>query len=652
MPITRRHTIASALALFLAPAVVRAADAANSLGAPPAIEVYGRFEAVAEVALSPNGNRVAMVMRKGDDRVLVDFDLTTQKTFAKPLGKAKVANILWADDERIAVVTSTTGSLDGFAGYAREFSQVVVLDLARDKSFSLFGTHQDYFPVVGGAVSVIDYKGRKMLTAIGIRRVTYTLQLLRFDPVNGNSAVITEGNRYTNGWRVDGNGHPVIRTDFREDLLKNTILIDDGSGFKEAYSDKGALDNTAVSGIGRDGKSAVIYFQTGERAHRYYNLASDGSVTGPLDKEFAGDCFALYHPATRFLSGFAYQSYGADEYDFEYFEAEDQSRYKAVKTAMGDYRSASIAQADDPNKRVVYSEGFDDPGSYFFMNLATGKAISIGQQRPDLPPEWVAEKRSIRYKAADGLEIHGYLTLPPGRSAKALPLVVLPHGGPQANDDASFDWMSQAFASRGYAVLQPNYRGSSGYGQAFVEKGYGEWGRKMQTDLSDGVRYLASQSLIDPRRVAIFGWSYGGYAALAAAAFDPEPYRCAVAGAPVSDLNLMMTMEGMDSGSQRSGPFVYWKRYIGADKAKLNEVSPALHADKVTMPVLILHGTDDTTVPIIQGRKMADALKAAGKPVEMVELLREDHWLMSEEKNRVKVLELTIAFVETHNPAN
>ena len=230
----------------------------------------------------------------------------------------------------------------------------------------------------------------------------------------------------------------------------------------------------------------------------------------------------------------------------------------------------------------------------------------------------------IAYAAGDGLDIHGFLTTPPGvKDPKNLPLVVLPHGGPAYNDGMGFDWWSQAIASRGYAVLQPNFRGSTGYGDAFMKAGYGEWGRKMQTDLSDGVRHLAIQGLIDPKRVCIVGASYGGYAALAGPTLDRGVYRCAVSVASVSDLRLMVQREATIYSRRENLNVGYWNRFMGADRfgdRSLDDRSPAKLEAQVDAPILLIHGRDDSVVQIEQSRIMADALKKAGKPYEFIEL--------------------------------
>ncbi|EGF90920.1 prolyl oligopeptidase family protein [Asticcacaulis biprosthecium C19] len=227
--------------------------------------------------------------------------------------------------------------------------------------------------------------------------------------------------------------------------------------------------------------------------------------------------------------------------------------------------------------------------------------------------------------------------------------MVLPHGGPESRDNIDFDWQTQCLASRGYAVLQPNFRGSSGYGEVFVEKGFGEWGRKLQTDLSDGVRWLAAQGTIDPKRVAILGASYGGYAALAGATLDPDIYRCAVSIAGVSDLKSMTGFELDNSAGKQTRRVRYWKQFMG-DAKTFDAVPPARQADKAYCPILLIHGTDDTIVPIDQSKRMEKALKAAGKPVEFITYKGQDHW-ETVGSHRIGMMTSALAFLEKHNPA-
>jgi dipeptidyl aminopeptidase/acylaminoacyl peptidase len=293
-------------------------------------------------------------------------------------------------------------------------------------------------------------------------------------------------------------------------------------------------------------------------------------------------------------------------------------------------------------------------GNYVYIDFTTGAGSLIATNYAGLAKEWISEKQPIDYKAADGLDIHAYLTLPPdaalnGRPAKNLPLVVLPHGGPWARDVLGFDWQPQVLASRGYAVLQPNFRGSRGNGRALEEAGNGEFGRKMQTDLSDGVRHLVQQGLIDPKRVAILGASYGGYAALAGATLDPGVYSCAVSIAGLCDPDAFISYLLESTNNIDTPAIVRWRQILG-DKSGWDDITPVKQAARASCPILLIHGTDDTVVPISQSRKMESALKQAGKPVEFVTYTGQDHW-ETVGSARIEMMKAALAFLDKHNPA-
>jgi len=241
--------------------------------------------------------------------------------------------------------------------------------------------------------------------------------------------------------------------------------------------------------------------------------------------------------------------------------------------------------------------------------------------------------------------------LPPDRPAKNLAVIVFPHGGPQASDTLEFEWWAQALAAQGYAVLQPNYRGSD-LSRKWVESGYDEWGRKMQTDLSDGLSYLAAQGIADPRRACIVGASYGGYAALAGVSIQSGVYRCAVAVAGISDpSNFLRWVMRKESGGARLG-VRYWERFLGVDSPndkKLDAISPLRHADRITVPLMLVHGRDDTTVPYDQSQDLAKALKRLGRPAEFITLNKEDHYL-SRGATRLQMLQSSVEFLRKYNP--
>lgn len=293
--------------------------------------------------------------------------------------------------------------------------------------------------------------------------------------------------------------------------------------------------------------------------------------------------------------------------------------------------------------------GNGDSGTYYLVDIEKLKADPVGYERPAIFPKHVGPISTIAYKATDGLDLDGILTLPPGREAKNLPVIMFPHGGPHSSDEETFDWWAQAFASRGYAVFQPNFRGSTNRSDAFRRAGYGQWGRKMQTDISDGLAELVRLGIADPKRACIMGGSYGGYAALAGVTLQQGLYRCAVAVAPVSDLKLrynnVMRETNRDKMVKRS-----LQESMG-DRSLFDAVSPRRFAAQADAPILLIHGKDDTVVLFAHSKKMADALSDAGKPHELVELRDEDHGL-SRAKTRKQMLSEAMRFVQKYNPAD
>jgi dipeptidyl aminopeptidase/acylaminoacyl peptidase len=296
---------------------------------------------------------------------------------------------------------------------------------------------------------------------------------------------------------------------------------------------------------------------------------------------------------------------------------------------------------------IVRTSGNGDSGTLYFVDVAKRQATPIGNERMKVPAAAVGPISRLAYTAQDGLALDGVLTLPPGKPATNLPVIMLPHGGPHAHDEVQFDWWAQAFASRGYAVFQPNFRGSTNRDQAFVNAGNGEWGGKMQTDISDGLAALAKQGIVDPDRACIMGASYGGYAALAGVTVQQGLYRCSVAVAPVADLEVLKNTEYRESG--RSTMTRRSLREEFGDRSDLSPVSPRQLAGRADAPILLIHGRDDTVVPFEHSTKMAAALGDAGKPYQMVELREEDHWL-SRSATRKQMLSEAMAFVLKHNP--
>lgn len=674
--IDRRAVIgasATLAATLVLPRPVRAADeTASAPKAPteprPSVEAYARTPMVDHIALSPDGKRVAIVSQKGDTKVLLYFEVADQKVKQLNMGDIKVRSLFWGSNSHIVLTNSTTTSLPMFAGGRHEFLLGRSIDLDTLKVRTFFSREENYYGIVFGDMQRIKVNGEYRVTASNRHMADgYEVCLFSFGFDSERGKRLIQGNQATQDFIVLPDGRPVAYADFDDsrkewDLYFNTELATGKTNFKRIFRQKGeAISYPDLVGLGRDGNSVLIRVYVGEDEDDigYREISADGTMSEPLDPEGADTpAYPLFHPTTWKMSGFRQHN---DWYTEDWSDPLMKKLYDALPQVLGEgVRTRIDSFAEDPRKMIVYTEDARDAGSYFFCDFSTGDVIPVAINYPDLPEEWITEKQSITYKAADGLEIHGYLTLPPflrsesgalartPKEAKNLPLVALPHGGPQARDYINFDWQAQVLAAQGYAVLQPNFRGSSGYGNDFIAAGNGEFGRKMQTDISDGVRHLVAKGIVDAKRVAIMGASYGGYAALAGATFDPGVYRCAVSVAGVSDPKSFIDYVDMQTGDSQTSVLI-WKLRMG-QRNEVDDISPYKQAAKAYCPILLLHGSDDTVVPIDQSKRMERALKAAAKPVEFITYKGQDHW-ETNGTSRIAMMEAAIGFLQKHNPA-
>jgi dipeptidyl aminopeptidase/acylaminoacyl peptidase len=309
-----------------------------------------------------------------------------------------------------------------------------------------------------------------------------------------------------------------------------------------------------------------------------------------------------------------------------------------------------IVSRDALDRRmVVWSGGASDPGTYYIFDRTKGELRELARPYAALDGKPLAPVQAVRYAARDGLSIPAYLTLPLGRPATGLPLIVMPHGGPFIRDKWAYEPWAQFLANRGYAVLQPNFRGSTGYGKAFVEAASGQFGRKMQDDLDDGVRWLAGRGTVDAKRVCILGASYGGYAAMWAAVRNPDIYRCAISFAGISDVGEMLRFDRSQWIAQRY--YRDWRdRIRGKGGFDLASVSPIARAAEIRIPLLIAHGRKDGNVPFAQSKKLHEILLRAGVPHEFVVYPEEGHGFARVDDS-VDFLKRVERFLAKHNPA-
>ncbi len=621
------------------------------------LDAYGALPALELVEPSPDGNRVALVTVAGADRLLVIIDLRTSRLLGRiEVGLAKVRDLTWIGDGDLLITTSTTQSLFGYGLERTELVLGQIYDVERQRLTSVLNNSPGVAPMLYGPAFVRDTPDgpAAFVRAFSFRDRGLNLYRLNSDTGRGREAAALDSDVET--VVLDAAGAPLAQAAYTETSGAWRLSFLRGRVAREVWSTVALLDPPSLMGLGRDGRSVIVSARrensgvSGDESGATLFEVDAAGVWTPLPFERRPSRL-IFHPATRALLGGVFERDSGPGYVF--FDPAAEQAWSDASSAFPGRRPRLVSWSSDLRTVLVQTGGQADAGSYHVVNLERRTMDTLGQAYPAVAADQVAPVRAITFAAEDGLEIHGYLTTPPGvTDPRGLPLVVLAHGGPAARDSIGFDWWAQALASRGYAVLQANFRGSTGYGQAFLEAGYGEWGRKMQTDLSDGVRWLAAEGLIDPARVCIVGASYGGYAALAGPTLDRGVYRCAVSVAGVSDLRRMVEAEARDGRRRNNESVRYWSRFMGGDgpgDRSLDARSPARLAAEADAPVLLIHGRDDTVVPIEQSRLMAEALRNAGKPVEFVELEGEDHWL-SRADTRRQMLTETVRFLEQHNP--
>lgn len=295
-----------------------------------------------------------------------------------------------------------------------------------------------------------------------------------------------------------------------------------------------------------------------------------------------------------------------------YFDQGLNDLRTALGKALPDAPLISFLDASaDESKLLLYAGSDTDPGTFYVFDKQSHKLASLLPARPELAGIAMGKMTAVTYTAADGTKIPAYLTLPPGSDGKNLPGIVMPHGGPADRDEWGFDWLVQFFAVRGFAVLQPEFRGSSGFGNAWFEKnGFQSW-RKAVGDVNDAGRWLLAQGIAAPGKLAIVGWSYGGYAALQSQVLDPDLYKAVVAIAPVTDLDMLRGETNNQYTHLLTDAFIGHGPHV-------EEASPARHADRFKAPVLMFHGRNDTNVGIAESETMAARLRSAGKDAQLI----------------------------------
>ena len=634
--------------VVVATVLALASWATPGVGWTAPLEIYGRLPSIEYVALSPNGTRIALVRTTANDRVLFLISLLDHKLLGKSLliGDVKFRSIEWADDSHLMLVTSDTTLPMGLSGHVREWYLLNVWDVDKQKMSSYpdldKADDQRIMNVLDDAVMVRHVDGHTLLFIPGIHLTDKMLPaLFRVDLANGKQRTLRQGDTLTESWLVDEKGEVAAEEDYDQQEQRWRMLDRRDGRLREIASGHDPIDIPRLLGFGPEpGTLLVQSLEDGEPVWRLLSL-KDGTFGQAMAERDTLEAPIEDRQSYRMIGGVHVD----DTAHYVFFDPKAQALWRSILEGFSDEQVQFISASADFRKVVVLVNGTPHGYSYQLMDMNTFKAEPIGDVYENIGTP--LQVKRVTYEAADGLKIPAYVTFPRGKAPKNLPLIVFPHGGPATRDTAEFDWWAQAMASQGYLVLQPNFRGSP-VTTDHLRAGFGEWGRKMQTDLSDGVRYLVKEGMVDPARVCIVGASYGGYAALAGVTLDPGVYRCAVSVAGISDLkHMLQDVNAYDDRDRR-----YWNRFMGVSGPSdplLQQLSPIKHVAAINVPVMLVHGRDDTVVRFDQSSDMFDAMRRAKKDVEMVTLKNEDHWL-SRSETRLQMLQSSMAFLRAHNP--
>lgn len=637
------------------------------LAAPPPIEAFGRKPSLLDVDINPAGTRLAWIAEESDKPFVLVHDLATGKTLRKvgvPEG-VKLWSVKWANDDTLLVEQTVVRTLDVDYTFTGEFQRWIALDatggenrmlLMNDEArqWSTGSTLLSVRTATPGKVHMAswDWLATRHRVETGTRLAGkrsdsgWVYNVYEVDLRTGNGRVLESGTQFTTDWLVDPAAAVFVRSEHRPKEDEFTIAVKDGSTWRKLYQVKGC-DRHALLAFSADRKNVLTLGRAcNESATKIWSMPLDGSAPAVL---FSHELDIEYVMTDRFDDRLLGVRLGGPSQPVHWLDEQSEKRNLALQKSFHAKRVTFVSHSQDLAKLIARVEDEHLPPVYYLVDYRAKKADIINEAYPLLAGMKLASVRLIEYAARDQYPLVAYLTLPAGLTEKNLPLVVMPHGGPHGRDDPGFDWLSQFLASRGYAVLQPQFRGSTGFGLDHELAGDRQWGLRMQDDVTDAVRAVLDSGIADPKRVCIVGWSYGGYAALAGAAFTPDLYACAASIAGVTDLPSQIGYDVKGSWGRDSEIFHDLRKLIGEPTdAQVIAKSPARAAASVRAPILLIHGADDTVVPIEQSQRMARALAAAGKPHQLIELANEDHWMWSKSSSRIRTLTELERFLGEH----
>lgn len=560
------------------------------------------------------------------------------------------------DTAAVRVTAETDRDIAGYF-WGNNNRLVFIKDAGGDENFKLFAVNRDgsspkdLTPYDSVTIQIIDdLQDREDELIIGMNKRNKML----FEPYllnisSGEVTLLAENTDPMNpivSWITDHEG-----------VIRGAIAMSNGVEQNLMYRDAGGQPfKTVLTTNFKESVNPLFFDFENKHIYASSNLNRDKSAIVTFDIANGKEMEVLFEHPLVDVSGLSFSrkrkvlttiSYTTDKRQMKFLDKEAEAIYGRLRSALAGYEVVIASANKDEDKFLVRTYSDRSLGGYYFYDRGSDQISKITDVSPWLNEGDMASMKPIQYATRDGLTIYGYLTLPNGVDPVGLPVVVNPHGGPWARDSWGYNPEVQLLASRGYAVLQMNFRGSVGYGRAFWEASFKEWGKTMQDDITDGVKWLVEQGIADPERIAIYGGSYGGYATLAGVAFTPDLYTCAIDYVGVS--NLFTFMKTIPP---------YWKPYLDMmyemvgnpnteDSLRMREASPVFHIDNIKSPLLVVQGANDPRVNIDESDQIVKALRDNGVEVPYLVKYDEGHGFRNEE-NKIEFYKVMLGFLAKH----
>ena len=614
---------------------------------PVSAEAYGKLPSKSMLVISPSGEKLAYRDTTANRDMAIVINLADRSLVAAvDISAVKPNNMYFIDEERLIFVASEYKKIQGFRG-KHNVSVAMAYNVKTKKLHQLLipgnGIHKGQ-TAVGVILGISKDKKYAYMPALGNTNQTNLYKV----KLNSKSKprIAQRGTNDTIDFFLGHDSEVIARERFsnKKNLHRLETRID--GDWKEIFREETEIRHRNFVGLTPD-RTKLVMLKQDENHGRwaYFTISlADGSVAGPIFSHDDKDIEMVLTDINRVVYGVRYSGFTPT---YEFFDQKLNGRMKGINKAMPDNNFTITDYTPDWSQIVFHMDGAESSGDYILYKK--GGLVPLAPSRPDITPDFVNNVVEYTYKARDGMEIPALLTIPNGIEVKNLPAIMMPHGGPESYDKKAFNYRAQYFASQGYLVIQPQFRGSDGFGVKHLFAGRGEWGRKMQDDLTDAVLSLAKTGKINIDRLCIVGASYGGYAALAGATFTPDLYKCVVSINGVSDIERMLATEEREYGDDH-WVVAYWEGVIAngeVDENHLEQISPINHVKNIKAPVLLIHGEYDKIVPIKQSKKMFDEMQDEDKDVTFLELKKGDHY-MSTAENRMKAMLAMEAFVKRH----